>query len=105
MPLVGAPAPRFTLNGKPPEVEPVLLGALGVPISGGAGNPEPVVVGLKPVCGAPPKIVRPPVVDPAKPHRTAMSWLNERQAWTTRASISTRCDLRANWRMGLTMGG
>src|SRR5712691_5121424 len=59
-PLVGATAPRFTLNGRPPVVlDPA-------EISGGAGNAVPDVTGLVPTVGLPPKTERPLVIDPAK---------------------------------------
>src|SRR5579871_5116408 len=93
-PLVGTPAPRFTLNGKlgvddPPDV------LVGVAISGGCGKPVPVVIGLTPTSGEPPNTVRPLVVVPAKPHCTPMSCENERDAAITRASISTCWVLRS----------
>src|SRR5574340_1087312 len=70
-PLVGTAAPRFTLKGKlgpDPAADPP------PPISGGAGRPVPVDTGLTPTRESPPITVRPPVVEPANPHCTPMSW-------------------------------
>src|SRR2546427_12358936 len=52
-PLVGATAPRFVLNGRPPaeEVPPA-------EISGGAGKPGPAGTGVFPTVGVPPKTKR-----------------------------------------------
>src|ERR1700730_7121814 len=86
-PLVGTPAPRLTLRGKPAVLVPDP--EVGVPISGGCGMPVPVVTGLTPTLDGAPKIVRPLVVVPAKPHCTPMSCAKEREAELTRASIST----------------
>src|SRR5262252_7588953 len=87
-PLVGAPAPKATESGRfkllPPPVPPV-------PIPGGCGKFD-VVKGLLPTTGVPVKIERPPVVVPSKPSCVPMSCANERDADTTRASISTCCD-------------
>src|SRR5947209_6409965 len=83
-PLVGATAPRFTLNGRPPAVP-----APPAEISGGAGNPGPDVTGLVPTVGLPPKTERPLVTDPAKAKCVPMSRAKEQVAETKSASIST----------------
>ena len=70
---------------------------------GDAGMPVPVVTPLPPTSGVPLKSERPPVVVPAKPSSVPISWAKERDAETTRASISTCCDLRSSWRIRLSI--
>ena len=73
--------------------------------TGGGGIPVPVVTPLPPTAGEPLNSERPLVVVPAKPSSVPMSCANERDAETTRASISTCCDLRSSWRIRLSIVG
>src|SRR5690242_382999 len=93
-PLVGAPAGKLVFNGVP-VVIPLPLVVPEAQTNGDAGTPP--VTPLQPTAGSPPKIDRPLVVSPAKPSCVPMSSANERDAETTRASISTCWDFRSNW--------
>src|SRR5439155_6041074 len=69
------------------------------------GNSRTRSYAAAPTAGTPEKSERPPVVVPAKPSSVPMSWANERDAETTRASISTCCDLRSSCRIRLSITG
>src|SRR5438445_10485888 len=92
-PLVGAPAARLVFSGR-----------LVVPteVRNGGGV---LVTLLVPTDESPPIIDRPLVVCPAKPNCVPISKAKERDAETTRASISTCCDLRSSWRIRLSRTG
>src|ERR1700737_4823390 len=85
-PLVGADAPRAVLRGNPvltpfPVVPDTVIGLGGIA--------PPGVMPLQPTDESPSKSERPCVVVPAKPSCVPISCANEREADTTRASIST----------------
>src|SRR5258708_278155 len=92
-PLVGATAERKVFNGR-------LLLLPDVKNGGGV-----VVTVLVPTAESPPMTDRPFVVLPAKPNCVPISKAKEREAATTRASISTCCDLRSRLRIRLSMIG
>src|SRR6267142_783310 len=77
-------APRLVFNGR-------LLVPLAVTKGGGV-----VSTLLTPTVESPLNHERPPVVCPAKPSWVPISRAKERDADTTRASISTCCDLRSS---------
>src|SRR6266576_4133565 len=81
-PLVGATAPRLVFSGR------LLVPAA---VTKGGGVVEPL---LTPTAESPLNHDRPLVVCPAKPNCVPISNAKEREAETTRASISTCCDLR-----------
>src|ERR1700687_1592182 len=83
-PLVGAPAARLVFNGR-------LLVPAVVTKGGGV-----VATLLVPTAESPLKHDRTFVVCPAKPNCVPISKAKEREAATTRASISTCCDLRSS---------
>src|SRR6267378_7699859 len=92
-PLVGATAPRLVFNGR-------LLVPAEVKKGGGV-----LVTVLVPTAESPPRKDRPLVVLPAKPNCVPISSAKERDAETTRASISTCCDLRSRLRIRLSIVG
>src|ERR1700675_4704428 len=83
-PLVGAPAPKLTFNGRDVLLPEVKIGGVEF---------ETLLV---PTVESPPNTDRPPVVVPANPSCVPRSRAKEREAETTRASISTCCDLRSS---------
>src|ERR1700744_1715010 len=103
MPLVGAPTPKFVLSGKAPLV------ALGPPVpttTGGAGSGGKLrITGLVPTPPVPDQMLRPLLLAAAKANWVPISREKLRFAATTRASISTCCDLRSSWRMRLSKTG
>src|SRR5712692_5657891 len=92
-PLVGTPAPRLVFNGKL-LVDPEVRNGGGV-----------LVTVLVPTVESPPITDRPFVVRPAKPNCVPISKAKDRDAETTRASISTCCDLRSRLRIRLSRTG
>src|SRR5260370_8214029 len=92
-PLVGAVAPRLVFNGR------LLVLA---EVRNGGGVLETVLV---PTVESPPATDRPFVVRPAKPNWVPISIAKDRDAATTRASISTCCDLRSRLRIRLSRIG
>src|SRR5229473_2469868 len=113
MPLVGVPAPRFVTKG---IWTAVAVAGVVLPGAGGKGG-APFVsagdvdtpgmngrnIGLTPTAELPPNILLP--LEVANASCVPMSWAKERDADTTRASISTCCDLRSNWRIRLSITG
>src|SRR5260370_3223710 len=91
--LVGAVAPRLVFNGR------LLVLA---EVRNGGGVLETVLV---PTVESPPATDRPFVVRPAKPNWVPISIAKDRDAATTRASISTCCDLRSRLRIRLSRIG
>src|SRR5438477_7508146 len=108
MPLVGVPAARFVTNGIATFVAVALLpGTGGWPLTSAGDVDTPGMkgrnIGLTPTAELPPKTLLP--VDVAKASCVPISWAKERDADTTRASISTCCDLRSSCARKLSIVG
>src|SRR5260370_41656659 len=101
--MVGEPADKNVVKGGPLVTPFPLVAPPLTQVNGDGGTPP--VMPLQPTDASPPKRVRPPVMVPAKPSSVPMSCAKERDAETTRASISTCCDLRSRLRIRLSMFG
>src|SRR5246127_5154370 len=103
MPLVGAPTPKFVLSGNEPLV---VLGPPEPTTTGGAGSGGKLrITGLVPTPPVPDQMLRPLLLAAAKANWVPISREKLRFAATTRASISTCCDLRSSCRIRLSRTG
>src|ERR1700719_486902 len=103
MPLVGAPTPKFVFRGN----EPLLVVVPPEPtITGGAGRGGKLrTIGLVPTAPVPENRLRPLLLAAANANWVPISREKVRFAATTRASISTCCDLRSSCRIRLSRTG
>src|SRR5258708_39042069 len=103
--LAAARAAKFVTKGIVTETgDPGVCTALPVTSAGELNGGVTVrEIGLVPTAEFPPNTLPPDCVENA--NSVPIFRAKEREAWTTRASISTCCDFRSSWRNKLSIFG